>query len=224
MQTMVNNLIVAFRERLQKLDWMSDDTRKQAIAKLNAFGQKIGYPEKWIDYSKLDVSRESYLANILRASEFEQMRDFNKINKPVNPIEWTMTPPTVNAYNSSLRTRSFFRRASFRRRSSTPQPMTRLTTARLVRSSDTRSRTAMTTRAVTSTFSGNLKNWWTESDKKNFDSRAECVINQFSAFEAEPGLKLQGKLVSGESIADLGGLHVAYDAFHEVASGKTPAG
>ena len=78
MQTMVNNLIAAFRERLQKLDWMSDETRKQAIAKLNAFGQKIGYPDKWIDYSRLPISRDSYLANVLRASEFEQMRDFTR--------------------------------------------------------------------------------------------------------------------------------------------------
>ena len=100
MKTMVNNLIAAFRERLQKLDWMSDETRKQAIAKLDAFGQKIGYPDKWIDYSTLNVSRDSYLANVLRSSEFEQTRDFNKINKPVDRKEWGMTPPTVNAgYN-----------------------------------------------------------------------------------------------------------------------------
>ena len=87
MRTMVSNLIVTFRDRLQKLDWMSEETRKQAIAKLNAFGQKIGYPDKWIDYSALNVSRDSYLANVLRSSEFEQMRDFNKINKPVDRKE-----------------------------------------------------------------------------------------------------------------------------------------
>src|SRR6185437_11009911 len=100
MQAMVNNLIAAFRDRLQKLDWMSEDTRKHAIGKLNAFGQKIGHPDKWIDYSALTVSRDSYLANVLRSSEFDQMRDFNKINKPVDRKEWGMTPPTVNAgYN-----------------------------------------------------------------------------------------------------------------------------
>ncbi len=220
MQKMVDNLIVAFRERLQKLDWMSDETRKQAIAKLNAFGQKIGYPEKWIDYSRLDVSRESYLANVLRASEFEQMRDFNKINKPVNPIEWTMTPPTVNAYNSSLRNEIVFPAGILQAPFFNPAADDAINYGAIG---------AVIGHEITHGYDdsgsnfdlhGNLKNWWTEVDKKNFDSRAECVINQFSSFEAEPGLHLQGKLVSGESIADLGGLYVAYDAFQKSLQGK----
>ena len=220
MQKMVDNLIVAFRERLQKLDWMSEDTRKQAIAKLNAFGQKIGYPEKWIDYSKLEVSRDSYLANVLRASEFEQMRDFAKINKPINPIEWSMTPPTVNAYNASLRNEIVFPAGILQAPFFNPAADDAINYGAIG---------AVIGHEITHGYDdsgrhfdlhGNLKNWWTEADKKNFDSRAECVINQFSSFEAEPGLHLQGKLVSGESIADLGGLYVAYDAFQKSLQGK----
>ncbi|MDT7602460.1 MAG: putative endopeptidase, partial [Acidobacteriota bacterium] len=108
MQTMVNNLIDAFHERLTKVDWMSDETRRAAIAKLAAFKQKIGYPDKWIDYSSLNISRDSYAANLIRASEFAQRRDYAKIGKPIDPTEWGMTPPTVNAYNNTQRNEIVF--------------------------------------------------------------------------------------------------------------------
>ena len=220
MQSMVNNLIAAFRERLQKLDWMSEDTRKQAIAKLNAFGQKIGYPDKWIDYSALTVSRDSYLANVLRSSEFDQMRDFNKINKPVDRKEWGMTPPTVNAGYNSLNNDISFPAGILQAPFFNPDADDAINYGAIG---------AIIGHEITHGYDdsgsefdalGNLKNWWTESDKKNFDARADCVINQFSAFEAEPGLHLQGKLVSGESIADLGGLYVAYDAYLKSLEGK----
>lgn len=220
MQAMVNNLIAAFRERLQKLDWMGDDTRKQAIAKLNAFGQKIGYPDKWIDYSALTVSRDSYLANVLRSSEFDQMRDFNKINKPVDRKEWGMTPPTVNAGYNSLNNDISFPAGILQAPFFNPEADDAINYGAIG---------AVIGHEITHGYDdsganfdalGNLKNWWTENDKKNFDARADCVVNQFSEFEAEPGLHLQGKLVSGESIADLGGLYVAYDAFLKSLEGK----
>ena len=220
MQAMVNNLIAAFRERLQKLDWMSEDTRKQAIAKLNAFGQKIGYPDKWIDYSALTVSRDSYLANVLRSSEFDQMRDFNKINKPVDRKEWGMTPPTVNAGYNPLNNDISFPAGILQAPFFNPDADDAINYGAIG---------AVIGHEITHGYDdsgsefdamGNLKNWWTETDKKNFDARADCVIDQFSAFEAEPGLHLQGKLVSGESIADLGGLYVAYDAYLKSLEGK----
>jgi len=220
MQAMVNNLIAAFRDRLQKLDWMSEDTRKQAIGKLNAFGQKIGYPDKWIDYSALTVSRDSYLANVLRSSEFDQMRDFNKINKPVDRKEWGMTPPTVNAGYNSLNNDISFPAGILQAPFFNPDADDAINYGAIG---------AIIGHEITHGYDdsgsefdalGNLKNWWTENDKKNFDTRADCVINQFSEFEAEPGLHLQGKLVSGESIADLGGLYVAYDAYLKSLEGK----
>ena len=220
MRTMVNNLIAAFHDRLQKLDWMSDETRKQAIAKLNAFGQKIGYPDKWIDYSALNVSRDSYLTNVLRSSEFEQKRDFNKINKPVDRKEWGMTPPTVNAGYNSLNNDISFPAGILQAPFFNPDADDAINYGAIG---------AVIGHEITHGYDdsgakfdaqGNLKNWWTETDKKNFDARAECIVKQFSAFEAEPGLNLQGKLVSGESIADLGGLYVAYDAFMKSLEGK----
>ncbi|HKB66488.1 MAG TPA: M13 family metallopeptidase [Pyrinomonadaceae bacterium] len=220
MQAMVNNLIAAFRERLQKLDWMSEDTRQQAITKLNAFGQKIGYPDKWIDYSALTVSRDSYLANVLRSSEFDQMRDFNKINKPVDRKEWGMTPPTVNAGYNSLNNDISFPAGILQAPFFNPDADDAINYGAIG---------AIIGHEITHGYDdsgsefdaqGNLKNWWSENDKKNFDTRADCVINQFSEFEAEPGLHLQGKLVSGESIADLGGLYVAYDAYLKSLKGK----
>lgn len=220
MKTMVNNLIAAFRDRLQKVDWMSDESRKQAVAKLDAFGQKIGYPDKWIDYSTLNVSRDSYLANVLRSSEFAQTRDFNKINKPVDRKEWGMTPPTVNAGYNPLNNDISFPAGILQAPFFNPDADDAINYGAIG---------AVIGHEITHGYDdsgsefdaqGNLKNWWTETDKKNFDERAECVINQFSAFEAEPGLHLQGKLVSGESIADLGGLYVAYDAFMKSLQGK----
>jgi putative endopeptidase len=220
MKTMVNNLIAAFRERLQKVDWMSDATRQQAIAKLDAFGQKIGYPDNWIDYSALSVSRDSYLANVLRSSEFDQMRDFAKINKPVDRKLWGMTPPTVNAGYNPLNNDISFPAGILQAPFFNPNADDAVNYGAIG---------AVIGHEITHGYDdqgaefdalGNLKNWWTEADKKNFDTRADCVVNQFSGFEAEPGLRLQGKLVSGESIADLGGLYVAYDAFQKSLQGN----
>ena len=220
MRAMVANLIAAFHDRLQKIDWMSEETRKQAIAKLNAFGQKIGYPDKWIDYSTLSVSRDSYLANVLRSSEFDQIRDFKKINKPVDRKEWGMTPPTVNAGYNPLNNDISFPAGILQAPFFNPDADDAINYGAIG---------AVIGHEITHGYDdsgaefdalGNLKNWWTESDKKNFDARADCVVNQFSAFEAEPGLHLQGKLVSGESIADLGGLYVAYDAYMKSLQGK----
>ncbi|HVF55006.1 MAG TPA: M13 family metallopeptidase [Pyrinomonadaceae bacterium] len=220
MQTMVNNLITAFRARLSKLDWMGDETRKQAVAKLDAFKQKIGYPEKWIDYSALDITRDSYLDNVLRASDFEVRRDLSKIGKPVDRTEWGMTPPTVNAYNNSLMNEIVFPAGILQAPFFNPEADDAVNYGAIG---------AVIGHEITHGFDdsgnnfdaqGNLRNWWTPADKKNFDERAGCVINQFSAFEVEPGLNMQGKLVSGESIADLGGLYVAFDAFKKSLEGK----
>ncbi|MGB8509311.1 MAG: M13 family metallopeptidase [Pyrinomonadaceae bacterium] len=220
MQTMVNNLIAAFRVRIGQADWMSDETRKQAIAKLDAFGQKIGYPDKWIDYSTLNIGRDSYLANVLRASDFAQTRDLNKIGKPVDRTEWGMTPPTVNAYNSSLQNEIVFPAGILQPPFFNPAADDAINYGSIG---------AVIGHEITHGYDdsgsnfdlhGNLKNWWTEADKKKFDERADCVVNQFSGFEVEKGLNMTGKLVSGESIADLGGLYVAYDAFQKSLQGK----
>ncbi|HEX8137532.1 MAG TPA: M13 family metallopeptidase [Pyrinomonadaceae bacterium] len=220
MQTMINNLITAFRERISKLDWMSDETRREAISKLDAFKQKIGYPEKWIDYSSLNVTRDSYLENVLRSGQFAQARDLNKINKPVDRTEWGMTPPTVNAYNNWLYNEIVFPAGILQAPFFSPQADDAINYGAIG---------AVIGHEITHGFDdqgakfdreGNLKNWWTAADLKNFEQRSECIVKQFGAYEVEKGLNMQGKLVAGESIADLGGLYVAYDAFQKSMQGK----
>jgi putative endopeptidase len=220
MQTMINNLITAFRERLSKLDWMSDQTRQAAIAKLDAFKQKIGYPEKWIDYSAFNVTRDSYLENVLRSGAFQQARDLNKIGKPVDRTEWGLTPPTVNAYNNWLYNEIVFPAGILQAPFFSQEADDAINYGAIG---------AVIGHEITHGFDdqgakfdkqGNLQNWWTEVDMKNFEKRSECIINQFSGYEVEKGLNMQGKLVAGESIADLGGLYVAYDAFQKSMQGK----
>ncbi len=220
MQTMVGNIIAAFRERLSKLDWMSEATRKQAVAKLDAFQQKIGYPDKWRDYSTLKVSRDSYLANLMRASDFEEERSLSKIGKPVDRTEWGMTPPTVNAYNNSLMNEIVFPAGILQAPFFNPAADDAINYGAIG---------AVIGHEITHGYDdsgsnfdlhGELRNWWTDADKKSFDERASCVVNQFSSYEVEKGLNMTGKLVSGESIADLGGLTVAYDAYQKSLQGK----
>src|SRR3989440_7178594 len=224
MQTMVNNLLAAFRDRLVAADWMSDETRKAALTKLAAFGQKIGYPEKWIDYTRLQVSRDSYAANVIRASEFAAWRDLNKIGKPVDKTEWGMTPPTVNAYNNWLRNEIVFPAGILQPPFFNPDADDAINYGAIGAVIGHEITHGFDDEGAKFDLSGNLKDWWTPADLKNFEDRSNCVVKQFDAFEADPGLHETGKLVSGESIADLGGLTVAYHAFEKSLAGKpTPA-
>lgn len=220
MQTMIDNLIAAFRARVEKADWMGDETRKAALAKLGTFKRKIGYPDKWIDYTRLDVKRDSYAANVIRSSEFGQVRNLAKIGKPVDLTEWGMSPPTVNAYYHPLYNEIAFPAGILQPPFFTPTADDAINYGSIG---------AVIGHEITHGFDdsgarfdlqGNMKNWWTPADLKNFEERGACVVNQFSAFEVEPGLNVQGKLVSGESIADLGGLTVAYEAYQKSLAGK----
>jgi len=220
MQTMVDNLIAAFRERVQRLDWMSDETRRQALAKLNAFGQKIGYPDRWVDYSALDITRDSYAQNVMRAGEFEVRREFAKIGKPVDRAEWAMSPPTVNAYNNWLRNEIVFPAGILQAPFFNPSADDAINYGAIGAVIGHEITHGFDDQGAKFDLEGNLKNWWSDADLKSFEQRSECVVNQFAAYEVEPGLRMQGKLVSGESIADLGGLQVAYDAFLKSLEGK----
>ena len=220
MQTMVNNLIEAFRARITSNDWMSDETRKAALAKLAAFHQKIGYPEKWIDYSTLDVKRDSYVQNALRASAFSVRRDLNKIGKPIDRGEWGMTPPTVNAYNNWLQNEIVFPAGILQPPFFNAEADDAINYGAIGAVIGHEITHGFDDQGAKFDLEGNLKDWWTPADLKNFESRSECIVKQFSGFEVEPGLNMTGKLVSGESIADLGGLTVAYTAYKKSLEGK----
>src|SRR5882762_11222593 len=217
---MVRNLEAALKSDITTLSWMSEPTRKQAIVKLDAFLNKIGYPDKWRDYSSLKVDRGSYLANRFNANAFGKRRDLNKIGKPVDRAEWGMSPPTVNAYYNPQINEIVFPAGIL-------QPP--FFDAEADDAFNYGGMGSVIGHEMTHGFddegsqfdsTGNLANWWTEADKKEFTARAQCVIDQFNNFEVEKGLNENGKLVAGESIADLGGLLIAYTAFEKSLEGK----
>lgn len=221
MKDLVNNLIVALREDIPTLDWMSEPTRQAAIAKLNAFAVKIGYPDKWRDYSSLKIERASFIDNLLRSSEFERRRNLAKIGQPVDRTEWGMTPPTVNAYNNSLMNEIVFPAGILQ------PPYFDLTADDALNYGAIG---AVIGHEMSHGFDdqgrkfdlqGNLKDWWSEADAKNYTDRANCVEQQFSNFRVEEvGLNQNGKLVLGESIGDLGGLKISWLAFQKSMQGK----
>ncbi len=217
---MVNNLIAALRDDLQTLPWMGGDTRAQATAKLQSFAIKIGYTDKWRDYSTLRIERASYLANLNRGAEFEFLRRLNKIGKPVDRSEWGMTPPTVNAYNNSSMNEIVFPAGILQPPFYDPKADDAVNYGGMG---------AVIGHEITHGFDdhgskfdghGNLKDWWSPEDLKNFNGRANCVKTQFDGYVVDGDLHQNGKLVLGESIADLGGLTIAYAAYEKSIAGK----
>ena len=219
-QQMVHNLIAALREDISTLSWMGPDTRKAAIAKLDAFAPKIGYPDKWRDYSAYRVDRRSYFQNVLEGNRFEFDRNLAQIGKPVDRAEWGMTPPTVNAYYNSSLNEIVFPAGILQPPFFDPLADDAANYGGIG---------AVIGHEMTHGFDdqgrkfdaqGNLKNWWTPDDLKNYTQRADCVEKQFDAYVVQGNLHENGKLVLGESIADLGGLSIAYKALQISLRGK----
>ena len=213
MLKLVHNLQQTLGERINALNWMGDSTKVKAIEKLKAFYIKIGYPDKWRDYSKLDIKKDSYFANIQRANRFESAYMFAKAGKKVDKSEWQMTPQTVNAYYNPSTNEICFPAGILQ------YPFF-----------DMKADDAFNYGAIgvvighemTHGFDdqgcqfdkeGNLKNWWTANDKKQFDARAKVMADFFDAIEVAPGVHGNGKFTLGENIADHGGLQVSYQAF-----------
>jgi predicted metalloendopeptidase len=217
---MVHNLIAALRDDLQTLSWMGPETRAQATAKLAAFALKIGYTDKWREYAALQVDRRSYAENQLRGAEFDFARRLNKIGKPVDRTEWGMTPPTVNAYNNSSMNEIVFPAGIMQPPFYDPKADDAVNYGGMG---------AVIGHEITHGFDdhgskfdskGNLKDWWSANDLKNFKERAACVSDQFDGYVVDGDLHQNGKLVLGESIADLGGLTIAYAAYEKSLAGK----
>jgi predicted metalloendopeptidase len=216
MLKMVDALESALNHDITTLPWMTQETKKQALVKLAAIRNKIGYPDKWRDYSKLNITRGDLLGNLARAGEFENTRQLQKIGKPVDKLEWGMTPPTVNAYYSGTHNEIVFPAGIL-------QPPF----------FDNQMDDAVNFGAIglvighelTHGFDdegrkfdpkGNLRDWWTEKDAKEFESRAGCVDKEYSGFVAVDDLHLNGKLTLGENTADNGGARIALMALHDL--------
>ncbi|MFL6209542.1 MAG: M13 family metallopeptidase [Pyrinomonadaceae bacterium] len=219
-QMMVRNLIAALRQDLSTINWMSDETRQRAIAKLDAYLRKIGYPDKWRNYEALDVSRGAYIENVRKASEFEIKRNLGHIGKPVDRTEWGMTPPTVNAYYNPSMNEIVFPAGIMQPPFFDPLADDAINYGGMGAVIGHEMTHGFDDQGARFDASGNLVDWWTPADFKNFKERTDCVVHQFDSFEAEPGLHLNGKLVVGESVADLGGLTVAYAAFKQAQGNK----
>ncbi len=207
----------AMDKDIDGLGWMSAATKVKAKEKLHAVMNKIGYPDKWRDYSTLEIVRWDGLGNQMRAREFEHKRDLAKIGKPVDKGEWEMTPPTVNAYydpqmNNVNFPAGYLQPPFFSGKEDDAAnygDMGSTIGHELTHGFDDEGRQF--------DKDGNLKNWWTKKDEKNFTNRAECMVKQYDAIEAVPGVHLNGKLTLGENLADLGGLWLAWLAWLDKA-------
>ncbi len=212
MAELVNNLKEVFKDRLQKLEWMSDATREKALAKFDRFTQKIGHPDKFRDYSSVLIKPDDYLGNVKRADAFETKRRADRVGKAVDKSEWEMTPPTVNAYFNPLLNEIVFPAGILQ------PPFFDVTMDDAVNYGAIG---AVIGHEITHGYDdegrhydadGNLVEWWTDADAKEFEKRAQKVVDEYNAFEALPGEHVNGKLTLGENIADLGGVTIAYDA------------
>ena len=217
---MVKQVEAAMETDLDQITWMSADTRKQALVKLHGLVNKIGYPDKWRDYSSLRVVRGDFLGNMDRAAEFESRRELNKIGKPVDRSEWQMTPPTVNAYYDPQMNDINFPAGVLQPPLYDPKmddaPNYGNTGAtighELTHGFDDEGRQFDAT--------GNLKDWWTSQDAGEFNRRAACVVDQYSHYTVVDDIKINSKLTLGEDVADLGGTLLAYVAWKNATRGQ----
>jgi putative endopeptidase len=219
---MVDNLMAAYTERINTRDWMSDPTKKAALAKLGTILRKLGFPDKWRDYSGLTINRKSYVMNFLHSNAFDVTYNLNKLNKPVDRMEWGMTPATINAYYNPSNNEIVFPAAIMQPPFFDPKADDAVNYGAMG---------AIIGHELTHGFDdqgsmfdseGNMKNWWSEQDTKNFEEKTGKLVNQFNSFVAIDSLNLHvnGELTLGENIADLGGLTIAYYAYKHSLIGK----
>lgn len=213
MDELVANLIRAYNESIRQLDWMSDETKAKALQKLDKFSPMIGYPDKWRDYSALEFSADSLLANIRAARRFDHFRQIDKLGQPVDRSEWFMSPQTVNAYYNPPANQIVFPAAILQ------PPFFDM------HADDARNYGAIgmvigheighgfDDQGSKYDGDGNLRNWWLDSDREQFEKRTSALVAQYASFEALPGLPVNGELTLGENIGDLGGTAIALRAY-----------
>ena len=219
-KALVENLRVAYAERIQATEWMSAVTKTEALKKLNAFVVKIGYPDKWKDYSALKVNRESALNNLFAAAEWGTQDNLSKFGKPVDRTVWGMTPPTVNAYYNASLNEIVFPAGILQPPFYDPKADDAVNYGGIG---------AVIGHEMTHGFDdqgrkvdsqGNLRDWWTKEDGEKFMAKADVVGKQFDAFSPLDSAHVNGKLTMGENLADLGGLTIAYAAFMKTPQAK----
>lgn len=224
MEKLVGNLREALKARLEKLDWMSAETKAKAIEKWNSFTPKIGYPDKWRSWEGLATSRDGYLQNALAAAKFDHDWQMGKIGKPVDRTEWGMSPQTVNAYYDPQKNEIVFPAAILQPPFFDPKADPALNYGGIGAVIGHEMLHGYDDQGAQFDAQGNFKDWWTPADKKGFQTRTGRLVKQFDDYVAIDGLHVKGELTLGENIADLGGLTVSYDALQKALAdaGKKP--
>ena len=212
MEELVGNLMASLKTRLENLEWMSEDTKAKAIEKWSSFTPKVGYPDKWRDWSGLEVSDESYAGNLLAASAFNYRYMLDKIGKPVDRSEWGMSPQTVNAYYRATANEIVFPAAILQPPFFAVNADDALNYGGIGAVIGHEMLHGFDDQGSKFDAHGNMANWWTDQDREKFEAATAKLADQYSGYEALPGLFVNGKLGLGENIADLGGVTVAHDA------------
>ena len=220
MLDMVNNLQSVYRERIEKLDWMSPETKKKALEKLNAFTKKIGYPDKWKNYDDVTITKDGFYNNLVSVAKHDYKEMIKKVNKPVDRTEWIMTPPTVNAYYNPTYNEIVFPAGilAFPFFDENADDAINYGAIGLVIGHE-----------MTHGFDdqgrqydkdGNLKDWWTKEDATKFKAKVQVMIDEYNKYTVLNNVHVNGALTQGENLADIGGLAIAYQAFKNTPQGK----
>jgi endothelin-converting enzyme/putative endopeptidase len=222
-QELVNNILATMKDEIPKLEWMSAETKQAALKKLSTFNPKVGYPDKWKDYSSLKLRADNYWNNVVEGRKFAVRDDAALIGKPVDRGRWGMTPPTSNAYYNAQLNEIVFPAGILL------PPMFDVSAVDAVNYGGIgpvighEISHGFDDQGAQYDFDGSLHNWWKDADYKEFQKRGQCVVDQFNNYEVEGGLKTNGKLVLGESIGDLAGVKLAYYAYMKSLEGKPRA-
>jgi len=222
MQQLVANLRVSLAEELKAADWLTPETRQNALRKLATFDPRIGYPVKWHDYSGAQITRVGYLADKQSATADERKLDAAKIGKKLDRTEWSMTPPTVNAYYTSTRNSITFPAGILQAPFFDVDADDAVNYGAIGVVIGHEMGHGFDDQGSKYDADGNLKNWWTDQDRAKFETRAACIVNQFDSIDVGGGRHHTGKLVTGEAMGDLGGATLAYKAYHRSLNGKEP--
>lgn len=222
MQDMVKNLRLAMKETIEGLSWMGPETKKKALEKLSTFNPKIGYPDKWKDYSSVKIGRDSYWANVAAGRKFNVDDDRAQIGKPVDRGRWGMTPPTSDAYYNPLLNEIVFPAGILQPPAFSMQNVDAVNYGAIGVVIGHEISHGFDDQGAQYAADGRLLNWWTDADLKRFQERGQCVVRQFDNYFIEPGIHHNGKLVLGEAIGDLAGVKLAYRAF-QIAQKEQPA-
>jgi predicted metalloendopeptidase len=221
-QDLVRNLLNVYRQRIETADWMSPETRRQALEKVGTFSVKIGYPDTWRDYSAFRVDPEDLLGNQARGSRFEWNRRLARLDGPVDRSEWGMSPQTVNAYYNSSLNEIVFPAGILQPPFFDPNADPAVNYGGIGAVIGHEISHGFDDQGSKYDAEGVLRNWWTEADRENFDERTTALVDQFAIYSPIPGLFVNGRLTLGENIADLAGLTVSHAAYHLSLNGAHP--